>query len=108
MRLPSVRQLCLLLGSAPLLGCSLIYDLSPDQCGTNADCDGFGSNYRCEEGMCVSGSGGSGGSAGGKGECETFADCTALDGSVDRACIGTGSARACVPLKTPDCPLVLP
>jgi hypothetical protein len=95
-----------------LFGCSLIYDLSPDQCGTNSDCSSFGSDFRCDEGMCVSnsagGSGGSGGSSGAKGECESSADCLALDAAIPRACVGTGAERACVPLTTPSCPLILP
>src|SRR3954466_3971892 len=41
--------LFLVLGS----GCSLVYDLSPDQCGTNSDCDHFGPNLSCDSGVCV-------------------------------------------------------
>ena len=95
------------------LGCSLIYDLSPDQCGTNADCESFGANYICEEGMCK----GSGGSAGtsGMGACQTTADCEAQDlawEAAPSACIerttGDPTTTECVKLQTPDCPVVLP
>ncbi len=175
--------------------CSLVYDLSPDQCGTNDDCAHFGPGMVCNTGICACGNkalcgaggsgatggtggdggtlfggtggtdggtggtltggtggdagsppevggssavGGSGGSTGGKGgsggkggkggasgtgntgneagaagmtqgpECVTHKDCFTLypdDSSANpRACVdGT-----CVPLKSPDCPVVLP
>ena len=83
----------------------MIYDLSPDQCGTNADCSSFGENYLCEEGMCKLDP-----NAGG--ECETNADCLDEDPNTPRACIerepGRGSTRECVELTTPDCPRMLP
>lgn len=47
------------LGLLPLLliigpSCSLVYDLSPDQCGSNDDCTAhFGSGYTCDSGICV-------------------------------------------------------
>lgn len=59
--------------AAVLLGtsCSVLYDLSPDQCGNNKECARFGSGFTCEEGICVDTrpqggrpSGGRGGSAG--------------------------------------------
>jgi len=69
------------LGWVPLFlvfgsGCSLVYDLSPDQCGTNSDCDHFGPNLSCDSGICVckssactaptsGGTGGKGGSSSG-------------------------------------------
>src|SRR3954463_9801523 len=66
--------LFLVLGS----GCSLVYDLSPDQCGTNSDCDHFGPHLTCDSGVCLckssacsavtggtGGQGGSGGTTGG-------------------------------------------
>lgn len=34
-------------------GCSLVYDLSPDQCGSNTDCNHFGPNLSCQNGVCV-------------------------------------------------------
>jgi hypothetical protein len=58
--------LLLLLGSS----CSLVYDLSPDQCGSNADCEShFGQGFTCDAGICIcrdascSGTSGSGGSS---------------------------------------------
>ncbi len=32
--------------------CSLVYDLSPDQCGNNSDCARFGKGFICSEGIC--------------------------------------------------------
>jgi hypothetical protein len=55
-------------GLTPLLvlasSCSLVYDLSPDQCGKTADCEHFGANFICEEGICKDRSPATGGSAG--------------------------------------------
>ena len=93
-----------MLGASTLSGCSLIYDLSPDQCGTNSDCDSFGSNYVCEEGMCKAFEK--------PGECVDHSDCLALDQNTPRACIeqtpGRTSSRVCVELRTEECPLILP
>jgi hypothetical protein len=105
MRLPSSRELCALLGSTALFGCSLIYDLSPDQCGTNADCDSFGEDYLCEEGMCKPDP-----TVGG--DCRTSGDCLAEDPLTPRACIqleaNRASSRECVPLTNEFCPRMLP
>lgn len=35
--------------------CSLVYDLSNDQCSTNADCDHFGPGMVCNSGICACG-----------------------------------------------------
>ena len=35
--------------------CSLVYDLSPDQCSTNSDCDHFGPGMVCNSGVCACG-----------------------------------------------------
>lgn len=51
--------------------CSLVYDLSPDQCGKTSECAKFGPSFTCDEGVCVNhatntggrSSGGAGGSA---------------------------------------------
>jgi hypothetical protein len=61
----------LILGSS----CSLVYDLSPDQCGNNSDCQRmFGADFVCSEGICecpagttCDASGGTGGGNGGTG-----------------------------------------
>jgi len=54
-------------------GCSLLYDLSTEQCSSDADCDIFGAGYTCnaaqvcaapQVGVDQGGSGGDGGSAG--------------------------------------------
>jgi hypothetical protein len=53
--------------------CSLVYDLSPDQCGTNDDCAHFGPGMVCNSGICacgnksLCGTGGTGGTDGGTG-----------------------------------------
>jgi hypothetical protein len=163
----------------------MVYDLSPDQCGTNADCVHFGADLICEQGICksdpnsakggssgkggggnggsgdtsfggttggsltggdagmgpeVGGTGADGGTSGSKGgtggskggtsgtggtsgkggtgtsgdagagpmdECAKHVDCLNLhpEAAVDpQACV----AGKCVPLKTDDCPVVLP
>jgi hypothetical protein len=114
MRLPLERELCALMAACAGLGCSLIYDLSPDQCGTSADCESsFGANYVCEEGMCKPGGGGGSGAAG---NCQTTADCRDRDPDLfpvqPSACIqddpNDESTRDCVPLKTAECPVLLP
>src|SRR5262245_40262457 len=104
MHLSISRGFGLLLGGAALTGCSLIYDLSPDQCGSTADCDSFGANYICEAGMCkliVP-----------PAECEESSDGLEADATTPRACIeqvpGSKSTRHCVNLTTPECPLILP
>jgi hypothetical protein len=53
--------------------CSLVHDLSPDQCGKDSECRKFGSNFQCDEGICVDHSpmntgGRAGAGSGGKGE----------------------------------------
>ncbi len=157
MRLSSRQTSFALFGAAGVVSCSLIYDLSPDQCARTSDCDAFaaadGKTYSCQAGTCVAdetggkggtsgtgatggsgltsgtggatggrggSSGGTGGSIGpggdggmpGVGECETSADCLAANAVVPRACIeltpGDQTTATCVPLTTPDCPVILP
>lgn len=104
MRFPSKRDLGALIAAGTLSGCSFLYDLSPDQCGTNSDCNSFGEFYSCVEGMCVQGEP--------PGECDTNADCLDEDPNTPRACIelepGRTSTATCVQLTTPDCPRMLP
>src|SRR4051812_2722383 len=76
----AMAGLLLILGSS----CSLVFDLSPDQCGLNADCAKLGNGLVCQEGLCIcnsseceglmtsggtsnGGSGGKGGSGGSTG-----------------------------------------
>jgi hypothetical protein len=105
MRFPSKREIATLAVAGTLSGCSMIYDLSPDQCGTTADCSSFGENYFCEEGTCKLDP-----DSGGK--CETNAQCLDLDPNRPKICVelepGKGSTRDCVDLTTPDCPRILP
>lgn len=104
MRFPSKRDLGALIAAGTLSGCSVLYDLSPDQCGSSADCASFGEDYFCEEGMCKA--------RPDPGECETNAQCLDEDRNTPRACIelepGRISTRTCVQLTTPDCPRMLP
>jgi hypothetical protein len=104
MRFPSKRELFALIATGTLSGCSVMYDLSPDQCGSNADCSSFGDNYFCEEGMCKA--------LEDPGQCATNADCLDLFQNEARACIevepGRISTRTCVELTSADCPRMLP
>jgi hypothetical protein len=104
MRFPSKREIGTLAVAGTLSGCSFIYDLSPDQCGSSSDCAKFGEFYACEEGMCVQ--------VEPPGECDTNANCLDEDPNTPRACIelepGRTSSRTCVELTSPDCPRMLP
>ena len=58
-------SLFLLLGSS----CSLVYNLSPDQCSSNGDCVArFGQGHTCNLGICTTGSPGASGKGGGSGQ----------------------------------------
>lgn len=94
--------------------CSLVYDLSADQCEINADCDALGGDFRgreCRAGVCVvTGSGQNGGNggggAGGAGGCTSNAEC--LD-APDRLGLTACLQGACVKLTNDTtCPSVLP
>ena len=70
-------SLFLLFGSS----CSLVYNLSPDQCGSNDDCVArFGRGHTCDLGICICqtascmGSAGSSGKSGGTGGSSTVGD----------------------------------
>jgi hypothetical protein len=101
-------------------GCSLLYDLSADQCAVAADCQKLdGALAICRAGVCVEddsvgGSGGSGGSAPDSGaagkagapsptECTTNVEC--IDSNFGQPFIC--SAGKCVGLVTDECPLVI-
>lgn len=119
----AVRDLALLVGlmTSTVFGCSLIRDLSVDQCSTNADCTRFGSNYECsDEKVCVGkeepnggksggGSGGNGATSGSGGtpvvaECKKNADCIDAHDGEPYIC----RDEACVPLTIPDhCPIAI-
>lgn len=121
----SVRSLLLLCSSVclALLGCSLVRDLSVDQCKTNGDCSRFGDYICSEEKVCVatmtntSGSGNGGTKAdggtesnGGTGgdpappECTKNKDCIDAHDGEPYIC----REEACVPLTIPDhCPYVV-
>jgi len=113
------------LGTAP--GCSLLYDLSADQCSTAADCRKLGAAYSvCDAGVCVAptvmasgGAGappsdggsptkpeaGDGGAAGtpGVAECADNGDCIDANFGQPFVC----QAGQCVSLLTDECPLVV-
>jgi hypothetical protein len=110
------------LGSASITpGCSLLYDLSADQCTVAADCQKLdGALAICRAGICVAddavgGSAGSGGSApdpagaAGKAgapsppECTTNVECIESNFGQPFIC----SAGQCVDLVTKECPLVI-
>jgi hypothetical protein len=87
-------------------GCSVLYDLSTEQCKTTADCVALGGAFEtleCRENLCqeplFTG-------------CHTNAECidTEGEGSIPYACIEkTGpNDKECVPLQTTECPLLLP
>lgn len=95
------------------VGCSLLYDLSPDQCETNADCSALGGDFIgriCSAGVCTvtvnvggSGSGGEGGT--GDNTYTVHSECLGRSGKyAPKVCI----EKSCVELLTADCPLVLP
>src|SRR5688572_30313325 len=86
----------LLISAGLFSACSLVYDLSADQCEVKADCDALGGEFRgreCRAGVCVV-TGATGGNGGGGGmdaggckstsECqddpENFADSACIDG----------------------------
>ena len=62
----------LLISAGLFSACSLVYDLSADQCEVKADCDALGGEFRgreCRAGVCMV-----------TGACEVKADCDALGG----------------------------
>ena len=95
-------SLFLLLGSS----CSLVYNLSPDQCGSNADCDArFGKKgYTCDLGLCAcksasclsnAGAGGKGGAPdGSSGAGETTGGTSSQGGSSATGGMGASVADA--------------
>jgi hypothetical protein len=91
--------------------CSLVYDLSADQCELDGDCVVKGLGNKCVAGVCdpsssnVGGMGGGGGS-GGSGGCTSNAEC--LD-APDRLGLTACLQGACVKLTNDTtCPSVLP
>jgi hypothetical protein len=115
--LPRLELLGGLLISAGLFSaCSLVYDLSADQCEVKADCDALGGEFRgreCRAGVCIV-TGATGGNGGGGGmdaggckstkECQddptVFADSACIDGE----CIALANIDAACPLVVPSDP----
>jgi hypothetical protein len=91
------------LGSIPFIlllasSCSVIYDLSADQCTSNDDCIGrFGQGYTCDVGLCITGqndAGSSGKGGGGKGGSSGATAGTSTDGGTDDGgTAGTGGTE---------------
>jgi hypothetical protein len=123
---PGAIRSLLLLGSSlclGLFGCSLIRDLSVDQCSTDGDCRKFGDYFCSEQSVCVermtntsgAGNGGSENKAGSSSEagaagtpavaeCETNKDCIDAHGGEPYICRND----ACVPLTVEEhCPYVI-
>lgn len=100
-----------------LFGCSLLYDLSPDQCGANAHCaERFGQGFVCDDGLCrydgpadaptdPTDGEADAGLGDPDAECQSHGECIAKHGDVNpRACVD----GACRPLRSDECPLLLP
>ncbi len=94
--------------------CSLVYDLSADQCELDGDCVVKGLGNKCVAGVCDPsssstggiGGGGGGGGGGGSGGCTSNAEC--LD-APDRLGLTACLQGACVKLTNDTtCPTVLP
>lgn len=99
-----------------LLGCSVLYDLSPDQCASNRECaTQFGAGYVCSAGVCeaskvrtpteTTATSDDAGPGGQSDDCSTHLECIERLGDVKpHACI----EGKCVALLTEQCPLILP
>ncbi len=79
-------------------GCSVLYELKTEQCSSNADCVALGGVFaelECIESLCQEPSG-----------CKTNGECIDAPGNAGEpsVCIN----RACVRLRTPECPMILP
>jgi hypothetical protein len=117
MRSAVPRWLALAMLSSPcvLAACSLLQDLSGDQCELNADCRALGGEFNdrvCVAGLCVdpnagndAGTGGEGGSSTSDGPCESNADCLDRAESFGPVACVEGE---CVGLLSEECPVVLP
>jgi hypothetical protein len=106
----------LLISAGLFSACSLVYDLSADQCEFDADCENLGGDFegrKCRGGVCVV-TGATGGNGGGGGmdaggckstqECQDdptiFADSACINGE----CIALANADAACPLVVPSDP----
>jgi hypothetical protein len=90
---------------AAVLSCSVLYDLSPDQCGATSECVGrFGKGFVCDDGLCQK-TGPVDEVDGGVEGCKSHAQCIEEHGDIEpTACID----GECVLLKSEECPLLLP
>jgi hypothetical protein len=81
-------------------GCSLAYDLSTDQCSSNADCDALGGVFaglECVNNLCQLA----------EDACQSNSECIdgPGNGTVPYIC---NASRKCVQLLSPECPTILP
>jgi hypothetical protein len=100
-----VARALLVAGAAGgMASCSVLYDLGADQCNRDEDCAALGDLFEdkvCRQNVCVD-----------PGGCRTNADC--IDDPITFG--GTGVVgepaicreRQCIPLKSTECPVVLP
>ncbi|MET0410503.1 MAG: hypothetical protein ABW217_04380 [Polyangiaceae bacterium] len=87
-----------------LASCSVLYDLGADQCNIDEDCTALGELFVgkvCQANVCVD-----------PGGCRTNADCiddpTTFGGNEFSGEPAICREHTCIPLKTSECPLVLP
>jgi hypothetical protein len=91
--------------------CSLVYDLSSDQCELDTDCDALGGDFRgrkCVAGVCLASGGGATGGSGGMsaGGCASTAECQKIPENFGNTVCIEGQ---CVPLTNgTTCPVVMP
>ena len=84
-------------GALWISGCSVLYDLSTDQCSTNQDCVDLGgvfTEFECRDHLCQEPLG-----------CKSHAECIEAAGDTTPvACVN----RECIPMLTNECPTILP
>lgn len=128
-KLTAISVLLALGALAAQAGCSVLYDLSTDQCSVNADCQKLGGDFPiCDAGVCVADPAAAGGSSGassqggstvfpgggdaanggaagtpGMDECTTNGECMDAHFGQPFVC----QAGECVSLLTKECPLVV-
>lgn len=76
-----------------LSSCSLLYDLSPDQCESTSDCQSFGRGFTCQSGVCAcvqASCAATGGNAGTSGESNGGTSGDAGEGNAGTETGGTG------------------
>jgi ABC-type branched-subunit amino acid transport system substrate-binding protein len=113
----SARGLCIGVFGGLAAACSLLVNTNDNQCAHDGDCNQFGAQFKCNQGLCVGpqstthsdgGSMDDGATTGEsgmlEGEAETAAGCTSNSGCTPGSICATGT---CVPLISSQCPSVL-